>query len=625
MFLHSGASLHGHEYSNRPAPHPGQRRNALLRSAFATPINRTSSYRTSNESSDEPISPTPRRTRPLSDIPKAEPVVRFEEPRCDPATPKPEAMSEDDGSIASDSDASRVSSSARRPRRRTPRKSTTFLLAHPPPKLRSKQRLIHIRPTLLLQIQQLSAKQRPRPAIDVYPSSAIARSLIAPLLKRFPRIANIKRDLSIQDVMLVKSEDYAAQASGPESDGDEDDLRSRELLAILSPSRTEDQAEIVLADGTVWVATPRFNGTNLWCYEFVSVDSNGHTTTARWVRKQIATKSLPTTPTSTCPTQPTPTAADYKFIFSIIDPSFRRHPIMATLTNSSLDVLDTYTTVSHSASLYPPTSPLLSGSASPSSEDNPFERSTQQVEAWQKSFITISSIWVILRQGWSPNCKPADLGPQSASTPTSPTDTGASSRNRSMSTSSGMALKLGIQDTANRRKLPGSLRKSDQFVSGLVPRRATSTGAAFMQRRNASEAGSADQATGSPEQTFKLNRRAFSGDWGIKANRNVENSITAAVDGPSASPVVTDSIQSSTSSLAPPPMPQGRRAVSAYYSVDPISFKSSDVELCEGPAVERNSVVQITATGAQVDDQDRKTKHQKWRNMTNWFRKLQGR
>ncbi|KAI4860730.1 hypothetical protein F4820DRAFT_97058 [Hypoxylon rubiginosum] len=632
MFLHSGASLHGHEYSSRPVPHPGQRRNALLRSAFATPINRTSSYRTSIESSDEPASPKPRRIRPLSEhIPKTnvlEPVVRFEEPRCEPATPKPkpEAMSEDEGSIASDSDASRVSSSARRARRRAPRKSTTFLLAHPPPKLRSKQRLIHIRPTLLLQIQHLSANQRPRPAIDVYPSSAIARSLIAPLLKRFPRIAHIKRDLCIQDVMLVKSEDYAAQASGPESDGDEDDLRSRDLLAILSPLRTEDKAEIVLADGTVWFATPRFNGTNLWSYEFVSVDLDGNTTTARWVRKQIATKSLPTTPTSNFPTQPTPSTTDYKFTFSIIDPNCRRHPIMATLTTSSLDILDTYTTVSQSASRYPPTSPMLSRPASPTGAEPPLERTTQQVEDWQKNFIAISAIWVILRHGWSPNCKPSDFGPLSAFSPTSPTDAGVANRNRSLSTNSEMTSKFGIQETANRRKLSGTLRMSDQFVPGLIPRRATSTGAAFMQKRNASEMGSVDQTSGSPEQTFKLNRRAFSGDWGIiKANRSVENSIAAVVDASPASPLAEDPIQSNTSSPVPPPIPPGRRAVSAYYSVDPMSLKSGDVELCEKPNIERNPVVQITARGVQMDDQDRKAKHQKWRSMANWFRKLQGR
>ncbi|KAI0835073.1 hypothetical protein F5Y06DRAFT_143590 [Hypoxylon sp. FL0890] len=625
MFLHSGASLHGHEYSNRPTPQPGQRRNPLLRSAFATPINRSSSYQTSIESSsDERNPPDLPRARPLSEhIPKVtDPVVRFQEPRCDPTTPKPEAMSEDEGSIAYDSDASRVSSSARRTRRRSPRKSTTFILAHPPPKLRTKQRLIHIRPKLLLQMQQLSANRRPRPAIDVYPSSAIAGSLIAPLLKRFPRIARIKRELSIQDVMLVKSEDYAAQSSGSESEGDEDDLKSRELLAILSPLRTEDKAEIVLADGTVWVATPRFNGTNSCSYEFISVDSNGNTTTARWVRKQVATKSLPVTPTSAASTPTTPSTTDYKFTFSIIDPNCRRHPIMATLTNSSLDILDTYTTVSQSASRYPPTSPLLSTPSS-ASEENPFERTTQKVEEWQKTFITISAIWVVLRHGWSPSYKPADFAPLSISNPTSPTDASVAARNRSQSVNSDLTSKLSTPEPGSRRKFPGALRMSDQFVPAMLPRRATSTGAAFIQKRNEIE--SLDQANGSPERGCGQNRRAFSGDWGMNiANRNTENSLAAMLDSPSthASEI---SAQSNASSLAPPPLSTGRRAVSAYYAIGPLHPKPGDVEFIETPTIQRNSLLQNMVQEAQNDDLDRKVKHQKWRSMANWFRKLQGR
>lgn len=560
-------------------------------------------------------------------IPKvSEPVVRFEEPQCAPATPKPEAMSEDEGSIASDSDASRGSSSARRTRRRVPRKSTTFLLAHPPPKLRNKQRLIHIRPKLLLQMQQLSANKRPNPAIDVYPSSAVAGSLIAPLLKRFPLIARIKRELSIQDVMLVKSEDYAAQTSGSETDGDEDDLRSRELLAILSPLRTEDKAEIVLADGTVWTATPRFNGANCCSYEFVSVDANGNTTTARWVRKQIATKSLPGTPTTAQSTQAAPSTVDYKFTFSIIDPNCRRHPILATLTQSSLDILDTYTTVSPSTSRYPPTSPLLSTPTS-TGEENPFERRTQQVEDWQKTFISISAIWVILRHGWSPHCKPGDFSPVSTSITTSPTDASVATRSRSLSANAEMPPKLSITEPTSRRKLSEALRMSDQFVPSRLPRRATSTGAAFMQKRNASEAEYFDQTGGGPEQGFKLSRRAFSGDWGLsKGNRNTEASMATMLGSPSPSPLSENLPQSNTLPSAPPhPLPAGRRAVSAYYSAEPVSLKASDVELVEKHDIQRNSVVPSTAQAAQIDEQDRKTKHQKWKNMANWFRRLQGR
>ncbi|OTB09341.1 hypothetical protein M426DRAFT_6619 [Hypoxylon sp. CI-4A] len=625
MFLHSGASLHGHEYSNRPAPQAGQRRNPLLRSALATPINRSSSYRTSTSTSTEsspiePISLNVRKTRPKSEQFHRTPelVVRFEEPKCDSPTPKPEAMSEDEGSIASDSDASRVSSTARRTRRRAPRKSTTFLLAHPPPKPRAKQRLIPIRPKLLLQIQQLSANRRPRPAIDVYPSSAIAGSLIAPLLNRFPRIARIKRELGIQDVMLVKSEDYSAQASSSESEGEEDDLKSRELLAILSPLMTEDKAEIVMTDGSVWIATPRFNGPNICSYEFVYVDPNGNTITARWVRKQMATKSLPVTPTSAAPAvPPSPSPVDYKFTFSIIDPNCRRHPIMATLTNSSLDILDTYTTVSQSSSRYPPTSPMLPTPSS-TGEENPFDRTTKQVEEWQKNFITISAVWVILRHGWSPNRKPTDFAPLSASSSICSTDMNATARNRSLSMNSELSPKIGMSSGSFRRKLPATLRANDQFVPSVLPRRATSTGVAGTVE--------ADQASSIPDRVLQKGRRAFSGDWGAKmANRSAENSLAAMLDSRSSTPPVEAATPRTPSPVAPPTLSRKRHTISAYSSIEPISFKSENVELGEKSSIQGNLPAANIAQESSREDADRKFKHQKWRNMTNWFRKLQGR
>ncbi|KAI1387181.1 uncharacterized protein F4822DRAFT_276009 [Hypoxylon trugodes] len=629
MFLHSGASLHGHEYSNRPTSQPGHRRNTILRSAFATPISRTSSYRTSTDSTSDVPNPTALRRATFSaqNTPKfSDAVVRFQEPECYSTPPaKPEAMSEDEGSIASDSDASRVSSSVRQTRRRVPRKSTTFILAHPPPKFRSKQRLIPIRPMLLLQMQLLSANRRPRPAIDVYPSSAIAGSLIAPLLKRFPRIARIKRELNIQDVMLVKSEDYAAQSSGSESDdGDADDIKSRELLAILSPARTEDKAEIVLADGTVWIATPRSNGVNTCSYEFVTVDPKGNTTTARWVRKQVATKSLPVSPTPAGSTSPAPpAAADCKFTFSIIDPNCRRHPIMATLTNSSLDILDTYTTVSQSASRYPPTSPMASPAASLVSEENPFERTTQPVEDWQRTFITISAVWVILRHGWSPNSKAADFGPLGC-LPTTTTDNTVG-RSRSLSVNSNIETKSGSPEGRGRRKFSGALRMNDQGVPATTPRRATSTGSSFILGRNARETKPLDQPSDSPERVLKKNKRAFSGDWGATiANRSIDNSLAAMLDSPPKTPQPEASTARNTSSLAPPPLSMNRRAVSAYYTVDrtPLKFDSSELE--ESPDIQRD-YFQTTPQKGQEGSQDRKAKHQKWKSMANWFRKLQGR
>ncbi|KAI0477610.1 hypothetical protein GGR56DRAFT_416373 [Xylariaceae sp. FL0804] len=604
MFLHAGASLHGHEYSHSPPTTnpPNQaapRRNAFFRYAFPTPMNRASTYHQPDARGAvdrRPALPGPSPSEPASTQMRApstpDSLVKSQRRRtCDLPASRPDGMSEDEASFVSDSEMSQVSTPARRSRRHAARTSTSYLLAHPPPKLRSKQRIIHTRPQLLLQLQQVAVGQRHRPAIDVYPSSAVSRTIIAPLMKRFPRIAGIKRELGIQDIMVVRSEDYAAQDSDPESDGDEHHLRSRELLAVLSPLRTADKAEIVLANGSVWVASPRSTGNNC-SYDFVSVDADGHTTTARWVRKQIVPKP-PSTPTTTAPSS-SPKSPQYKFTFSIIDPNCRRHPIMATLTNSSLDILDAYTTVSQTASRYPPTSPLLPPPVSAPGSDDAMQRTTQPVEEWQKSFISISAVWVALRHGWAPNCRPADITPhnhsplaRSATDAGSPTSSRPTSRRSPYSLAAAGAVvgndagrplpspePLGGDD--HRRKRPPIMIKRwsepPASPSGALPRRATSTGAAFMQKRraqlqqrqqqqqssssqqqqqqqqqqqrhqNSHHHESDDQSAGAiggggssssdAEQQQrrsipKLNRRAFSGDWNLGLRERRRNGSSA--------------------------------------------------------------------------------------------------
>ncbi|KAI5918161.1 hypothetical protein F4810DRAFT_601137 [Camillea tinctor] len=629
MFLHSGASLHGHEYSKRPspnAPNATHRRNPLLRSSLTAPINRNSIHHPETPKHDTP-SPELKRPRPVSDYtPRStENVVRFREP----VAVKPErttSMSEDEASLVSDSDASRTSSTVRPRRRRVVRKSTTFVLAQPPPKLRNKQRILHIRPKLLLQLQQVSAGQRPRPTIDVYPSSVITGSIFMPLLKRFPLMALIKRELAAQDVVLVKSEDYGAHVSESDSEGDEDNIKSRDMLAILSPLRSEDKAEIVLADGTVWVASPRPNGN----YEFVSVDAHGITTTARWVRKQVVAKSLPTTPTTPTPPMAKTQPPDYKFTFSIIDPNCRRHPIMATLTNSSLEILDSYTTVSQSASRYPPTSNSLSSPSVNGDEKERRDRSTQPIEEWQKSFISISATWVALRHGWAPNGKPADVMSPITSRPTSPTD-GSSMVNRSRTFSIGPETKSKFRglEASYRRRCLTDLQPQSQPASDALPRRATSTGAAFIhKRRTMKREGGDPLEENDAERIKKLGKRAFSGDWHVSARKSErELSLGGVVESePSASVSEgSGSGTSRTSALAPPPLPAGRRAISAYYPHNPLGSELYTPMVNEANGVPVPGCTVRSLSGGEMDESSPRNRHPKLKSLSHWLRKLSGR
>ncbi|KAI3528416.1 hypothetical protein CSPX01_16251 [Colletotrichum filicis] len=501
MFLHSGASLHGHEYSNKTTASGNQpaRRHILLRSSLgASPLQRSSFSTDETEtptqrinrrlSLQEPASATRpvRRIRPVSDfVQRKDLVVRFEEEPTvvGEETHGLDGVSEDEGSLVSEiSDTSTVKRSKRS--RRAARQCTNYMLAYPPPKLRTKQRrFVSIRPRLLLQLQQLSNDKRPMPAIDVVPSSMIAGTVILPrLARRFPKMFRVKGQLGMNGLILAKSEDYDNNAD--DSDSDDKDLDKRDLVAVISPvsSRKEgerrdsgEQTEIVLADGSVWTATQTNNGS----YDFVHVDEAGQTTIARWARRSARPLS-----TATCTAAPAPAASEYKFTFSVLDPQLRRHPVMATLTPANLEILDNYTTVSQSSGRYPPTRPFsmdLTGDKEtpslPTASHGATQRETHSVDEATRILITVTSVWVSLRygQGWA----------SSAASPVPGTSRPAQSRTVSGSSCQSRASTFPVSTTEmNRMSSPPLVQQQIATQpSSVAPKRTFSSGAAFMQRR----------------------------------------------------------------------------------------------------------------------------------------------
>ncbi|KAF9870887.1 hypothetical protein CkaCkLH20_11559 [Colletotrichum karsti] len=504
MFLHSGASLHGHEYSKKPtnAPQPARRRILLRSSLGASALPRSST--STDESSDilsprvnrrlslQAPSPAPRpsvrRNRPVSELlPRKDLSVRFEEEPtvvADESTLSIDGVSEDEGSLVSEiSDSSTVKRSKRS--RRAARQGTNFLLAYPPPKLRTKQRrFVQIRPRLLLQLQQLSNGKRPMPAIDVLPASMVAGTVIFPRLARqFPKMFRVKGQLGMNGLILARSEDY--NTPGDDSDGDEKDLDKRDLVAVITPLKerregerreSADQAEIVLSDGSVWTAIPTSNGS----YDFVHVDEAGRTVTARWAKRPARPLS-----TATCTAAATPTApTDYKFTFSILDPELRRHPVMATLTPANLEILDSYTTVTQSAGRYPPTRPFstdMSGdnepSQSPQSVLSSTERETHPIDDATRVLITVTSVWVSLRhgQGWA----------ASTTSPAACTTRPAHSRTMSNASDRARVSTFPVSSTELRElnRPPLAQKQVMAQLAPVMPKRTFSSGAAFMHRR----------------------------------------------------------------------------------------------------------------------------------------------
>jgi len=543
VFLHSGASLHGHEYSKRPqaaavtSSHQATAnlRSPLLRSAL-TPA-KTRAIPTV----DAPPGYTLRQ-RPASDyIPRKtltpEPIVRFQEIEEEG---KPiHAMQEDhlhSESELSEATAFSVDGAASRSgrgrvtrrRRQAPHQSTKYFLGYPAPKRLPKTKVMQkVFSRLLLQLQVVSGDGKSRPVMELFPSTRIAGPVIAPrLAKRFPGIFGVKRHLSYDDIVLVRRNDGDA-ATESETDSD-DSLEKKLLLAVYSPVRHSDEAEIVLDDGSIWVARPLPNGS----YDFVYTDEHGIPKTVRWARRSTCATTVPT---GTAGVPPLPLKSPQtRFTFSIINPMTRRHPVMATLTPSTLEVQDTYTSVSPSYGRYPPhrtpgrTFSMTSstswtdavpespskrssiGSMDGESENgrNPLPseieppRTVRPVDDSTKLLIAVTGMWVALRSGWSADITPtnsdlASTGSCSTTRSRRNTWTRTTSEVNGMSTpqpSEAEELKAEPKrysmplTAAEKQQASGAVPPPSRIPSPTTPlnptsRRPTSTGAAFMQRR----------------------------------------------------------------------------------------------------------------------------------------------
>jgi len=599
MFVHAGASLHGHEYSA-----PGPKRNSLLRSALGSPVQRSSTPPVPSTSTfASPVaSLAKKKSRPFSDSflstftarATSYPAVEDGTAHVEPSAPEMKehvADHSDSDACASDSDLSRAAGSSRKARKQLPRSSTNYALAQPAPKLGNKQRIIHTKPQLITQLQLLTPGGRPRPVIDAYPSSAFAKTIMAPLLMRVPRIAGIKTELSVRDIMLVKSQDYAAAANDTDSDVDDDDnMRARDLVAILSPLRTDDRAEIVMADGTVWIASPRnVANSGIGSYDFVSVDENGATTTARWARRRCGTKQA-------SPLEPSPPLLEYQYTFSIIDPQCRRHPIMAAMTTTSLKIFDTYTTTSSSASRHSSTSPVF---ASPSSSvssgrEDKASRHVVNVQEWQKNFIAVSAVWVALRASLSADSKQAESS-SAFSAPSSPVVAGSPTRILSSTSTPGLGIrKSHTSATIARSASPARL--------SVLPKRAMSTGAAFMQRRRAilrADSGSSEDADGAARD--KRGHRTLSGNW----TGNMASGLGAtSLAGVALAEVVDD--QESASIMTPVGLAAPANGESQQNNTT-------------ARKVDRGN------TAATGEVAEHKTRRPKWKCITAWFAKIRTR
>ncbi|KAK0129860.1 hypothetical protein ONS96_000408 [Cadophora gregata f. sp. sojae] len=606
MLIHSGSGYHAHEFSRNASTSRSRlrsnslpKRSPLARSAFSAPL-------LAPQSSAIIENPSPilrRPLRPLSEniTPSKESVVRFQEIEQD-------AMSEDARSLAN-SEGSITTAGGGRRRKRSLRKSTTFHLAHPAPTLTQKQRLLQIRPRLLLQLQRLSTDARPRPALDVLPSTVV----VPRLYKKFPRMFRGKAELGCNDVMVVKSEEYETviESNIDGSDSDEDGLANRDLLAVICQmpkdcGGSQGKAEMVLSDGSVWEASPLPNG----LFEFVSTDEHGIKTTARWVRRSNRRQSVDM-----------PEAvvkAETKFTFSLIDPNSRRHPILATMNQAKLDIPDCYTSILPSVSRPPTTSPSRTFAkyvVHRAEEEAMPERATIPVDERLKTLIQITGIWLALRQGWSPYFKYNDAMSTAKYQPAS----GGRVRSMSLTPETGR-----LSPTSTTSSTPESGHTLGAVLGGKIrrvsaigcpsngsspqlernpstPKRAVSTGTAFMQRAAARRAGNAPSTVASDSE----------GESMMEASKV---HVNRSLNGTGASEIPLTSLALPGSAATTPDTPT--RTSKRPHSYMPTSSLQHSVTTSQP---KRHSIAFFG--GKPASDQIGKPRISRWKSFTNLFRK----
>ena len=275
---------------------------------------------------------------------------------------------------------------------------TEYRLAHPPPRSKRQQRL-HIRPKVLLQLQQLSNGSRARPFIDVVQSVFHVSHLPA----RVQHNVKAAHELGADDLAIIYNEAYDGAQIQDEHLGSKSAKNKGKVptaVATIQRSRFR-QGEAVsvcihMYDGASWVVSRLSNGT----YEFTTEDGVGERTIARWVPKRRTMGRERAG--SNGSREPPPSSGT--FTFSIIDPNSRRHPIIANLTPSHIDISDHISkppplTPSYSSQSFP-RSPSLASMGK--SEHDEFT-GMSLISCSLKLFIAASGVWVALNEGFSPN------------------------------------------------------------------------------------------------------------------------------------------------------------------------------------------------------------------------------
>ncbi|EMC98359.1 hypothetical protein BAUCODRAFT_422778 [Baudoinia panamericana UAMH 10762] len=282
-----------------------------------------------------------------------------------------------------------ITDSNKRSKKKCSRSKTCFSVCHPAPTNTVKQRL-HRRPRSLLQLHKLCPSARPKPAFEAIP----AANFNPRLTKAITRVFKAKHGLCPNDLVVLKAENYAVV------DDDEDEgQEEQDVIGLICKGRKQDEAaakegkaKICMASGAEWEAYPLVSGG----YEFFTTDEHGLGLTVRWVPKKVKDRDGTKTMRE----------GSKRFNFSTISPTSRRHPVIACLSKTALEINDSYK-MPDAAAATPLSTPKQAGRSAlaEAMEDETVGKEQFETDDALREIITMTAIWVTFKEGWSPSFK----------------------------------------------------------------------------------------------------------------------------------------------------------------------------------------------------------------------------
>ncbi|KAK0261021.1 hypothetical protein LTS09_004284 [Friedmanniomyces endolithicus] len=282
-------------------------------------------------------------------------------------------FAEPDRSEDGDSLENSVLDSGRRSSRlRSNKPKTCYSVCHAPNASRSRN--MHRRPRSLLQLHRLSPNARPVPAFEVISQA----NFNVRLTKDITRVFRAKHGLCPNDFVVLRAETYTT------ADEAETGQEAQDIIGLIcnrrkdsnkdepsSSSITEKtKAKICMASGAEWEICSLPTGG----YEFFTTDSHG-----------LGLK---------------------RFNFSTISANSRRHPIIAVLSSTEMEVYDAYRVPD--INLTPTPTPQRNGNSAltEAMEDEGASLQDQrETDDALREVITMTAIWVTFKEGWSPTFK----------------------------------------------------------------------------------------------------------------------------------------------------------------------------------------------------------------------------